>query len=116
MSVSVHYPDGWIGIPDFGAGEVFETPRAWAQALVVELVEGSSIPLEPSEQEALVGALALVATGVAERGARASYVHLRTLRGPLELVDLALVPRAAVGRPPLRSPARSTRMPCARPR
>ena len=25
MSVSVHYPDGWIGIPDFGAGEVFET-------------------------------------------------------------------------------------------
>ena len=100
MSVSVHYPDGWIGIPDFGAGEVFETPRAWAQALVVELVEGSSIPLEPSEQEALVGALALVATGVAERGARASYVHLRTLRGPLELVDLALVPRAAVGDAP----------------
>lgn len=26
MSVSVHYPDDWIGIPDFGAGEVFETP------------------------------------------------------------------------------------------
>ena len=100
MSVYVQYPDDWIGVPEFGEGEVFATPAEWARALVDELIPLADENLEEGERVALIGALTLAGTGVADRGANTSYVHLRTLRGPLELVDLVLVPRSAVGDAP----------------
>ena len=97
MSVYVEYPDDWIGVPEFGDGEVFATPGEWAVALADELIPLGDEQLEEGERIALIGALAVAGTGTAERGAQATYVHLRSLRGPLELVDLVLVPRSAVG-------------------
>lgn len=102
MSVYVQYPDDWIGVPEFGDGEAFATPGEWAQALADELIALSDERLEESERIALIGALAVAGAGgpergTPERGAQATYVHLRSLRGSLELVDLVLVPRSAVG-------------------
>ena len=101
MSVFVRYPDDWIGVPEFGDDELFAEPDAWATALTDELIAlGIDEPLTASERAALIGALTLLGSGVHERGARAAYVHLGSLRGPIDVVDLALVPRADVGDAP----------------
>lgn len=97
MSVYVQYPDDWIGVPEFGEHEAFAMPSEWARALADELIPLADENLDESERVALIGALTVTGTGVADRGANASYVHLRTLRGPIELVDLVLIPRSAVG-------------------
>lgn len=100
MSVFVRYPDDWIGVPEFGPDEVFATARDWAQALTDELITEVGEQLEQEERAALVGALTVIGVSVAERGAAASYVFLHSIRGPVDFVDLELVPRSAVGDAP----------------
>lgn len=101
MSIFVRYPDDWIGVPACGDGEMFAEPREWASALVDELIEiDTNVTLAASEREALISALTLLGSGVRERGATAAYIHLGSLRGPIEVVDLALVARADVGDAP----------------
>lgn len=97
MAVYVDYPEDWIGIPEFGEGELFGEPRAWASALTDELVDDTGETLDDSERGALVSALALVATDVTARGSVASYVWLASLRGPVHVVDTVLVARSETG-------------------
>lgn len=97
MPAFIEYPDDWIGIPDFGEGELFGTPLAWATALTDELMEDAGEVLADEPRDALIGALALIATGIAERGAMTSYVWLASLHGPIDVVDVVMVSRYDVG-------------------
>lgn len=100
MSVFVQYPDDWIGVPEFGADELFATARDWAQALTEELITDAAEHPADEERAALVSALAVIGASVSERGAVASYVFMHSLRGPIDFADLVLVPRSAVGDAP----------------
>ena len=97
MSVLVSYPNDWIGVPEFGVGEVFATPDKWSRALTDELIGVTGQPLTLEAKKALIDTLRFVGSDVGERGAQSCYVYLETLNGPVHIVDVRLVPRGEVG-------------------
>jgi hypothetical protein len=100
VSVYIQYPADWIGVPSFGAGEVFATPADWAAALTDEIIQDSGVNPTAEARQALVNALTMMGTGTRERGASASYIHYPAWGASPELVDVLLIERAAVGDAP----------------
>ncbi|WP_243075613.1 hypothetical protein [Microbacterium sp. SS28] len=97
MNVYIEYPGDWIGVPRFGAGEVFAVPADWAAALTDELIAESGARPGRVERQALVDALTIMGTGSQERGASSSYIHYPGWGATLELVDVVLLDRSVVG-------------------
>lgn len=98
MSFFIAYPDDWIGVPDFGDGEMFAAPIDWAAALVAELAADAGTEFTGEQRSSLVEALSLLATGVREeRGADSAYIWLASLHGPVRVVDVRAISRRAAG-------------------
>lgn len=97
MSFYIHYPDDWIGVPGFGEGEMFATPRDWATALVAEIAPSFRPKPRRRERAALTDALALLGGSVEEIGAHAGYIWIDTLQSAPFLVGSVPIPRAEAG-------------------
>ncbi|MEU1971676.1 hypothetical protein ABZ477_08460 [Microbacterium sp. NPDC019599] len=100
MSFYIHYPDDWIGVPQFGDGEVFATPRDWATALVAEIAPAFRPKPRRRQRAALVDALALLGGSVQEIGAQSGYIWIDTLETAPFLVGSIPIPRSEVGDAP----------------
>lgn len=101
MSFYFQYPDDWIGIPQFGGDEVFDTPRAWADALAAELVDLArprvSRRERPQVRTSLADAFALVGADLDEKKVQAGYLWLESFAGPLHIVTAKVLSRQDVG-------------------
>jgi hypothetical protein len=101
MSFYFQYPDDWIGVPQFGDGEVFDTPRAWADALAAELVDLARPRLSrkdrPQVRTSLADAFALVGADLDEKKVQAGYLWLESFAGPLHIVTATVLSRRDVG-------------------
>jgi hypothetical protein len=101
VSFSIDYPNDWIGIPEFGEGEVFATPQDWATALAAEIAPDLRPRPRRRQRAALTDVLALYGASVAEIGAGRGYIWLDTLETAPFLVGSRTIARADVGDAPI---------------
>lgn len=94
----IEYPEGWIGIPRFGAGEMFADAEAWAAALAAELTDDLGLFARRGQRRtALADTFAFVARELEAGGADWGYIWLETLDGPLFFVAVQGLVRSDIG-------------------